>query len=58
MMLLLLYTNIIIIRYMKNAKIFALTFPPDLLADLDRVRGDVPRSRYLRRLVERDLMNK
>lgn len=32
---------------------FAVSFPKPLLEELDKVRGDIPRSKYLRRLVEK-----
>ena len=32
---------------------FGVSFEPTLLKELDRIRGDVPRSKFLQRLVEK-----
>ena len=34
------------------------SFPPDLLAKLDQARGDIPRSKFIQRLVEQSLKSK
>jgi metal-responsive CopG/Arc/MetJ family transcriptional regulator len=34
---------------------FGLTFPKELLTKLDKLRGDIPRSVFLQRLVEKEL---
>ena len=38
-----------------TVKIFGISLPPEILKRVDEVRGDVPRSKYLQRLVEHDL---
>jgi len=42
---------------MKNTT-SSVSFPPDLLAKLDQVRGDIPRSKFIQRLVEQSLKSK
>jgi metal-responsive CopG/Arc/MetJ family transcriptional regulator len=39
----------------KRSKDFGVTLPSKTLEKLDEIRGDIPRSRYLLRLVERAL---
>ncbi len=38
----------------KNQRIVGISFPKPLLEELDVVRGDVPRSRYITRLLEKN----
>jgi hypothetical protein len=38
-----------------KARTVTLSFPRPLLDELDRLRGDIPRSRYLQRLFEKRL---
>jgi hypothetical protein len=51
--LVLFYTTIIDINHMVNQKMFAVTLPKELLEHLDTIRGDIPRSRYIRRVLEK-----
>lgn len=37
-------------------KIVGVSFPPQLLKQLDVLRQDVPRSKYIQRLVEKNLV--
>ncbi len=37
---------------------FGMTFPKELLAKLDKMRGDIPRSVFLQRLVEKEISKK
>jgi hypothetical protein len=39
-------------------KIFGVSLQPEILEKLDSIRGDIPRSRYLSRLVEQALKPK
>jgi metal-responsive CopG/Arc/MetJ family transcriptional regulator len=40
---------------MQPMTTFGVCFEPTLLKELDRVRGDVPRSKFIQRLVEKKL---
>jgi metal-responsive CopG/Arc/MetJ family transcriptional regulator len=40
---------------MPNPRTVTVSFPRPLLEELDKVRGDIPRSRYLQRLFEKQL---
>ncbi|HJR84197.1 MAG TPA: hypothetical protein VJ772_02390 [Nitrososphaeraceae archaeon] len=40
---------------MSNQKIVGISFPKSLFEELDKVRGDVPRSTYIQRLIEKEL---
>lgn len=33
--------------------IVSMTFPPEMLAEIDKSRGDTSRSRYVRRILEK-----
>jgi len=38
---------------MSNQKIVGISFPKTLLQELDQVRGDIPRSTYIQRMLEK-----
>jgi metal-responsive CopG/Arc/MetJ family transcriptional regulator len=38
---------------MQEVRNLGLTLPSDLVKKIDRIRGDVPRSRFIRRLIEK-----
>jgi metal-responsive CopG/Arc/MetJ family transcriptional regulator len=38
-----------------SQKIVGVSFPPELLNQLDKLREDVPRSKFLQRLVQKSL---
>jgi len=38
---------------MSNQKIVGISFPKTLLEELDQARGDVPRSTYIQRILEK-----
>jgi metal-responsive CopG/Arc/MetJ family transcriptional regulator len=38
---------------MSNQKIVGISFPKSLFEELDKQRGDVPRSTYIQRLLEK-----
>lgn len=39
----------------KNVKLVTISLSPELLEQLDQKRDDLPRSRYIVRLIKRDL---
>jgi metal-responsive CopG/Arc/MetJ family transcriptional regulator len=46
------------IKPAKTIKTVGVSFPPNLLEELDKVREDVPRSKFIQRLVENNLFPK
>jgi len=40
---------------MSNQKIVGISFPKTMLEQLDTIREDIPRSRYIQRLLEKHL---
>jgi hypothetical protein len=38
-----------------NQVITGISFPKQILKDLDRIRGDIPRSKYIVRLLEKKI---
>jgi len=38
-------------------QIISICFAPPILEEFDKVRGDIPRSRYLTRLLEKDFQH-
>ncbi len=45
-------------RPFRDCVNFGVTMPRTLYTDLNKLRGDVPRSTYLRRIVEREIADK
>ena len=37
----------------ERAVIVSMTFPPEMLAKIDRTRGEISRSRYVRNMLEK-----
>lgn len=39
-----------------NSVIVSMTFPPEMLAKIDRSRGEISRSRYIRKMLEKEML--
>lgn len=42
----------------RTRLVFGVSLPPDLIAQVDEARGDINRSKYIQRLLERALAEK
>jgi hypothetical protein len=49
------FGKLIRVTMSANRTIAGVSFPKLLLEQLDKIRGDIPRSKYIRRLLEKNL---